>query len=208
MRGYLTGFLLLIALGGNAQNRREVVTDSATLSFMQWRLSSLRAQLLRAQSWGGKIRLNLFVYRLAWPLVPVRLADTRSAAYIDTLIQQSLGLLHGADTAAYAKAGSKCWLSSEHRTRPPKPLFAAQDVRTIAQSFEKQPVLEWPAFPGFRNRRKFLPACCAFTLPIFCANGQIALQWEYVFGEEGLAVYQRVSAREWCLLSQPHKIMY
>jgi hypothetical protein len=209
MRGYLTGFLLLIALSNHAQKRREVVTDSATLSFMQWRLSSLHAQLLRAQPWLGKTRLDLFAYPLDWPFLPVRLAGTKSAADIDTLIQQSLGLIRGADTVAYAKAVAKCWPAWEQHPRKPKPLFTGQDLQAIARSFEKQPLLMWPAvFPGFRHRPQLRPACCAFSPPIFCAKGQLVLQWEYVFGEEGLAIYQRISAHEWCLLSQPHRIMY
>ena len=203
MRGYLTGFLLVIALSGNAQKRRYVVTDSATLSFMHWRLSTLRKPL-----WSGKTNLNMFAYVLAWQSMPLMSKDEVSAARIDTLIQQSLSFVHGSDTANYVEAAAKCW-PSKKRATPPKPLFTQQDLQVIARSFEKQPGLVWPAaFPGFVRRKKLLPACCAFTRPVFCANGQIALQWEYVFGEEGLAIYQRVSAHEWCLLSEPHRIMY
>lgn len=203
MRGCITVCLLLIALHSQAQKRSEVVTDSAVLSFMQWRLSTLHIEL-----GGGKTRLNLFVCTLPWQSMPWMSEGKSPVAGVDTLIQQNLGLTHGTDSAAYTKAISKCRPPQEQRIIRPKTFFTLQDLVATARSFDKQPELMWPAaFPKFRRKDKPLPACCAFTQPIFCANGQIALLWEYVFGQEGLAIYQRISVHEWCLIGQPDRIM-
>ena len=47
-----------------------------------------------------------------------------------------------------------------------------------------------------------MPGLCAFTEPVFLADGQLVLQWELVFGETTLGVYQRTGPGQWCLLAK------
>lgn len=195
--------LLLLLLGGwpyvaFAQVPEPLVTDTAALHFMRWRLSTI-------QPAPRLFRVALYAYSIHW-----RAADFGTEFYRASTFRERLLPVQGADSVGYSAEKLAADRIIWRRSGLVHPIFSLADLAAMKKHYEQDTRGTWPVLVAqipltthkSVGRRVIVHG---FTRPLFSLDGNYALLWEltYLKGRSlgaHLNIYKRVTATIWQLV--------
>ncbi|TGE20407.1 hypothetical protein E5K00_20640 [Hymenobacter aquaticus] len=177
---------------------------------MRWKLTSVRQKTT--------IR-RLYEKPVYWPVadqngLTALFPGDSSMAYkyatgSDTsrVFKYRLFILHSADTTIYAPAQRSGFRETWRRLHCPA-AFSLADLRQMEAAYRRRMLPRWPTFRTIHRtrRRDRQQSYCAFTLPLFSADYNRVVVWQYsgwVTGESrSLLLYRRKPGGGWdeCVL--------
>lgn len=203
MRFYLF-VLLLVSLQATAQPSATIPYDTATINFMRWKLSTTKSITIIRRLYNKPIYWPVAYINGSSGLFPDDSSIMACGYGSDTsrFFKYRLFILHSADTTNYSPVQLAGFQEKWRRLFCPA-MFASDDLQQIEATYHRRVVARWPAFPGIHRtrRRTRQQSYCAFTLPMFSANYNRAVIWQYRFwvtGESGtLLSYRRTAKGGW-----------